>query len=163
MQSRKLMVLMSVAMAVTCLAATAKPAARPAGHAAPASGASNKGTAANVAYLTRLRGKLMNNWNPPSGKNHAILTTTVNADGTVGDVALSSTPKSADAEIAASEAFAKSQPLEALPGGGQSKLTLTYESNADPHGDSNCNIYTQITPIAAPKTATPPADPGAAK
>ncbi len=128
----------------------ARPAARPAarGKAAP-----TNNNAAYSAYLTRLRGKLLNNWNVPNGKNKVILTTVVNADGTVGDIALSSNPKNADGEIAGSEAFAKSQPLEAVPGGGQVKLILTFESSADPHGDSNSNVYTQIVPVPVAKTA----------
>ncbi len=114
-----------------------------------------KGTAANTAYLARLRGKLLNNWNVPNGKNRVILSTVLNADGSAGDISLSSTPKSADAEIAGSEAFAKSQPLEVLPAGGQAKLILTFESSADPHGDSSSNVYTQIVPVPTAKAPTP--------
>lgn len=127
-------------------------------RAANGSTGSNKGTAANTAYLSRLRAKLLNNWSVPNGKNRVVLSTTINADGSVGDVSLTSTPKSADAEIAGSEAFAKSQPLEALPGGGQAKLVLTFESSADPHGDSSSNVYTQIIPVAATKAAPAAAD-----
>jgi len=100
-----------------------------------------------------LRGKLLNNWNVPNGKNKVTLTTLVSADGSVGDVALNSTPKNADAEIAGSEAFAKSQPLEAIPGGAQVKVILTFESTADPHGDSRSNVYTQIVPVPVAKAA----------
>ncbi|MFN8550150.1 MAG: hypothetical protein U0103_01580 [Candidatus Obscuribacterales bacterium] len=145
----------------------ARPPARPA-RAGASSGASN--TAAYTAYLARLRGKLLNNWDVPNGKNKVTLTTTVAADGSVGDVALSSSPKSADAEIAGSEAFAKSQPLETIPGGAQVKLILTFESSADPHGDSSSNVYTQIVPIPAAKaasaasnTASDPSSAGAAQ
>lgn len=148
------------AVILTPLKAESKPAAKSAarptrGSAAPSNGKNN---AAYSAYLARLRGKLLNNWNVPNGKNKVILTTLVSADGTVGDVALSSTPKSADGEIAGSEAFAKSQPLEAIPGGGQVKLILTFESSADPHGDSSSNVYTQIVPVPVAKTAPVGAD-----
>ncbi|CAN5589406.1 hypothetical protein BH10CYA1_BH10CYA1_10110 [soil metagenome] len=150
------------AFAVICapLKAESKPAARPVARPARGSAApsNTKNTAAYTGYLTRLRGKLLNNWNVPNGKNKVILTTLVSADGTVGDLGLSSTPKNADGEIAGSEAFAKSQPLEAIPGGGQVKLILTFESSADPHGDSSSNVYTQIVPVPVAKTAPAPAD-----
>lgn len=143
--------------------AEAKPAARPVARPAARGGSvpTNNNTAAYSAYLSRLRGKLLNNWNVPNGKNKVTLTTVVNADGTVGDVALSSNPKNADGEIAGSEAFAKSQPLEPVPGGGQVKLVLTFESSADPHGDSSSNVYTQIVPVPVAK-AVPAATEGAA-
>lgn len=145
---------------LTPLNAEAKTATRPAARPAARGGAapSHNNNAAYSAYLTRLRGKLLNNWNVPNGKNKVILTTVVNADGTVGDIALSSSPKNADGEIAGSEAFAKSQPLEAVPGGGQVKLILTFESTADPHGDSSSNVYTQIVPVAVAKAAPAAAD-----
>lgn len=155
MQTKKWLPVFVLLVVPMPLAATSKPAARPAAHAAHASVApsSNKNNAAYSAYLGRLRGKLMNNWDVPNGRNKVTVSTTVNADGSIGEVLLSSTPKSAAAEIAGSEAFAKSQPLEAIPGGGQVKLILTFESSADPHGDSNSNVYTQIVPVPTAKVA----------
>jgi hypothetical protein len=161
--NKRLLILM-FALSLTDIAADAGPVVKAKGRApAPAANKgpatqSNKGTAANTAYLTRLRSKLLNNWTVPDGKNRVTLTTVVNADGSIGDVILNSTPKNADAEISGSEAFAKSQPLEVLPGGGQAKLILTFESSADPHGDSSSNVYTQIVPVPVAKAATTPAD-----
>jgi hypothetical protein len=144
--------LIAVAVTLVQCQAESKPAAR--GAARPAAKApqnsapaGKNNTAAYTAYLARLRGKLITHWDVPNGKNKVTLSTVVNADGSVGDVSLSSAPKNADAEIAGSEAFAKSQPLETVPGGGQVKLILTFESSADPHGDSNSNVYTQIVPL----------------
>ena len=150
----------AVALFLAPLAAESKPAAKPVARPARGSAApsNSRNTAAYAGYLTRLRGKLLNNWNVPNGKNKVVLTTLVNADGTVGDVGLSSNPKNADGEIAGSEAFAKSQPLEPIPGGGQVKLILTFESSADPHGDSSSNVYTQIVPVPVAKTAPAAAD-----
>jgi hypothetical protein len=165
MQINKRLLIIMFALCLTAIAADAGPVVKAKGRApAPASNkgtaaqSNNKGTAANTAYLTRLRGKLLNNWTVPNGKNRVTLTTVVNADGSIGDVVLNSTPKNADAEISGSEAFAKSQPLEALPAGGQAKLILTFESSADPHGDSSSNVYTQIVPVPAAKAATTPGD-----
>lgn len=155
MHRNYLFLLLFLVLSLAAPDARARPASKTgkASSGAPAA----KGTAANTAYLTRLRGKLLNNWNVPNGKNHVTLSTVLNADGSFGDIGLNSTPKNADAEIAGSEAFAKSQPLEALPAGGQAKLVLTFESSADPHGDSNSNVYTQIMPLPGVKAATPAA------
>jgi hypothetical protein len=159
---RLLILIFALCLTATATAAIAGPVVKAKGRApAPASNkgaavqSNTKGTAANTAYLTRLRGKLLNNWDVPNGKNRVTLTTVVNADGSIGDVVLNSTPKNADAEISGSESFAKSQPLEALPAGGQAKLILTFESSADPHGDSSSNVYTQIVPVPAVKVAAP--------
>lgn len=158
MDTKTWLLIIAVALISLPTPVESKPAARsgarpPAAHQAPGS---KNNTAAYTAYLARLRGKLLNNWNVPNGKNKVTLTTVVSADGSVGDISLSSIPKNAEGEIAGSEAFAKSQPLEAVPGGGQVKLILTFESNADPHGDSNSNVYTQIVPIAQPRAASTP-------
>jgi hypothetical protein len=162
MQNKRWFLVLALALSLT---APPGVGARPIAKASRASSSAPavNGTAANTAYLSRLRGKLLNNWNVPNGKNRVILSTVLNADGSFGDISLSSTPKNADAEIAGSEAFAKSQPLEVLPKGGQAKLILTFESSADPHGDSNSNVYTQIVPVPAVKAATPAAETQPAK
>jgi hypothetical protein len=127
-------------------------------HSAPVShAASNQGMAANTAYINRLRSKLMNEWHVlmQDGKNHVVITALVNADGSVQDnPQIVSTPKNQAAEQAGNEAFAKCQPLEALPAGQtQARVILTFDSSSDPHGDSSSNIYTRIEPIAQPKPA----------
>lgn len=159
MQRKSWLPIIAVAVALMSCQAESKPAAKAAARSAAKANQSNaltakNNTAAYTAYLARLRGKLLNYWDVPNGKNRVTLSTVVNADGSIGDVSLSSAPKNADAEIAGSEAFAKSQPLEAVPGGGQVKLVLTFESSADPHGDSNSNVYTQIVPIPVAKTSS---------
>jgi len=116
-----------------------------AGAKAPSNGATVQ---VQNAYLGRLRSKLSNNWLLPDGSNRVELTATVNSDGTIEAVQVSSTPKNDSAEQSASDAFSKSQPLETLPSGIQSsKLTLVFTSKADPHGDSNSNINTKMEPI----------------
>ena len=98
----------------------------------------------------------MSNWHElmQDGKNHVVVTALVNADGSVDNIQIVSSPKNNSAEQAGNEAFAKSQPLESLPAGTpQAKLTMTFDSFSDPHGDSNSNIYTQIVPILPPKVA----------
>jgi hypothetical protein len=154
---RKNIWLLVMALFLNVDAAWSRPA--PAAHKTPVSAAANKGgagTAANNAYINRLRGKLMDNWHVlmQDGKNHVVITAVVNADGTVQDMQITSSPKNQSAEQAGNEAFAKIQPLEALPSGsGQAKLTLTFDSTSDPHGDSSSNIYTHILPIPQAKPA----------
>ncbi|HEY9773580.1 MAG TPA: TonB C-terminal domain-containing protein [Planktothrix sp.] len=108
------------------------------------------------AYLNRLRPKLMNNWMVPDGNNTVTLIVTVEPDGSASEVQMSSKPKNEPAETAAASAFSKAQPLEALPSGvPQSKLTLSFISNADPHGDSSSNILTRLDPIAKKPQSAP--------
>ncbi|MDZ4836708.1 MAG: TonB C-terminal domain-containing protein [Candidatus Melainabacteria bacterium] len=105
------------------------------------------------SYLTRMREKLDQSWELPDGKNKVTITATVNADGSTADSSASSAPANAQAEQAANEAFAKVQPLEAMPGsaGARVKLSVTFDSFADPHGDTSRNISTRMDPIMTPK------------
>lgn len=142
------------ALCLNLTAALAKPA--PAAHKKPPVATSKGSNAANTAYVNRLRGRLMNNWHElmQDGKNHVVITALVNAVGSVENIEIVSSPKNNSAEQAGNEAFAKSQPLEPLPTGTpKAKLTMTFDSFSDPHGDSNSNIYTQILPILPPKLA----------
>jgi TonB family protein len=144
---------------------TAKPAAKPAAKrpaAAKAAPAANHAasdaalTAGFNAYLNTLRGKLDKNWYVADGKNHVTLTADVAADGTVTNLNLASSPSDTKAEQAASDAFNASQPLTSLPGGVQSvKLTLTFDSTADPHGDSSRNIGSKVDSVVLPGTKPP--------
>lgn len=113
------------------------------------------------AYLNKLRGKILNIWDYPSGKHHVVLEATVGNDGSVAGVVLKSTPKSNEAEQAASGAFAQVQPLEPLPTGTAPtvKITLTFDSNYDAHGDSSSSLGARLDPVQPPKlqpAAAPP-------
>jgi hypothetical protein len=129
---------------------------KPAKPAKPAAPPQKRGPNLNTPevnqYLTRLRDKLDQNWELADGKNRVTLTTNLGADGVAADIAVSSAPSNQPAEQAANEAFAKAQPMESLPpsAGEKAKLTIVFESYADPHGDTNRNISTQLDPVAAP-------------
>lgn len=99
-------------------------------------------------YLSRMRDKLDSNWELADGKNKVTITATVAADGSTSDVSTSSSPSNQPAEQAANEAFAKVQPLEAMPAaaGEKVKLTVTFDSFSGQH-DSNRNITTRMDPI----------------
>lgn len=117
-------------------------------------GGPNLNTAAINNYLSNLRDKLDQYWELADGKNRVNLTATLAADGIASDISVSSTPSNQAAEQAANEAFAKAQPMGGLPAGAgeRVKLTVIFESYADPHGDSNRNISTKMDPMAsAPK------------
>lgn len=159
--------LLGAVLGITLLtSADAKPAARPAAkktaivRPAASNGASNAAlTASYNAYLNRVRSKLDHNWYVADGKNHVVLTATIASDGSVTGVNLSSTPSDTKAEQAATDAFNQTQPLGALPGGSQSiKLTLTFDSTADPHGDTSRSIGAKVDSVA-PAAATPKPEP----
>ena len=133
--------------------------ALPALSAGPAKPAVKKPAPANLtgaynAYVNKLRNKVLNNWNLADGKNNVVLQATVGNDGAVSDIVLKSTPKNAKAEEAANAAFAQSQPLEPLPPGSalSARLTLNFQSTADPHGDTSSNLSARIDPVVPPKT-----------
>ncbi|MBI4534064.1 MAG: TonB C-terminal domain-containing protein [Candidatus Melainabacteria bacterium] len=126
-----------------------------AGEPAPKPRQSINLTPAYTAYINRLRGKVQNVWNYPDGKNQVVLQATVGLDGSVGEVVLKSTPNNADAEQAASTAFAQAQPLERLPAGSAPivRVTLTFDSIADPHGDSKISLSGRLDPVTTPKSS----------
>lgn len=103
------------------------------------------------AYIGALRAKVDNNWYLADGRNKVIIALHVAPDGSVTDLDITSTPKNSEAEQAASDAFNKAQPLPALPAGSPPvKLTLTFTSTADPHGDNDRDISGLIEPVAQP-------------
>jgi TonB family protein len=151
-------VALSAAMGIILSAsAIAKPAAK---AAAPAKSASNAALqSAFNAYLDNVRNKIDKNWYVADGKNHVTLTMDLSADGSVTNLNITSSPSNTTAEQAASDAFNQAQPLGALPGGTQQiKLTLTFDSTADPHGDSNRSIGAKVDvppPAAKPAESAP--------
>ncbi len=138
------------AEAVEPLRLAAKPAAKASPVKRPA--AVNL-SGAYTAYLDRLRGKVQPNWTFPDGKNHVTLQVQVEPDGTASNITLSSTPKSEPAEQAANAAFAQVQPLAPLPDKSPAvKVTLTFDSFSDPHGDSNSSLTGRLDPVVPPKS-----------
>ncbi|PWT98683.1 MAG: hypothetical protein C5B53_06390 [Candidatus Melainabacteria bacterium] len=105
------------------------------------------------AFLANLRGRVLNNWLLPDGKNVVVLVATVNGHGDVTDVSTSESTADPLAIEAARNAFEKSQPLGLLPSryAGDCKITLTFTSNVDPHGDSTSDLTSRIDLI---KTST---------
>ncbi|MBX9667199.1 MAG: hypothetical protein K2X93_06250 [Candidatus Obscuribacterales bacterium] len=103
------------------------------------------------SYLIRLREKLDSNWTLADGQNKVTLSARIDADGQASEISATSTPSCPEAEQSANEAFAKVQPLEALPksAGTAVKLTIIFDSFADPHGDTNRNLTTTLDPVAA--------------
>jgi len=154
-----LFVFVPAVVPIVCFSGTASVQAAPIHHKAPpARRAASTNTPVSQAYLARLRSKVLRNWIIPDGKNHVVLTATLNSDGSAETASLTSSPKNDSAEQAGNEAFAKSLPLESVPTGiaTPAKLVLTFESSADPHGDSSSNLYTQLIPA-------PPAHPAQAE
>lgn len=129
-----------------------KKPAKPGGQ--PKQSGPNLNTPEINGYLSRLRDKLDQNWDLPDGKNKVTITASLGPDGVANDIGVTSAPANQSAEQAANEAFAKAQPMETLPisPGSKVKLTLVFDSFADPHGDTNRNINTRLDPIMEPKT-----------
>lgn len=130
-----------------------KPAAKKAAQPGPPAAKSVDLSGAYTAYISRLRGKIVNNWDYPPGKFHVVLQAVVSADGSVSDVTVTSNPKGEVAERAASAAFSQAQPLEPLPAQSTPtvRITFNFDSTYDPHGDSNSNLSGRLDPIQPPK------------
>ena len=126
--------------------AAAPAQAAPAAHAAaPARQAAPNLSGAYKGYLDSLRARVDGKWLLADGKNHVVLAVDVAPDGTVTNLNLTSSPSNTAAEQAASDAFNQSQPLGMLPSGSPPiRLTLTFESTADPHGDNNHSISAKL-------------------
>lgn len=101
------------------------------------------------AFLADLRARILNNWLLPDGKNVVVLVATVNGNGDVTDVNTSESKADPLAIEAARTAFEKSQPLGRLPSkySQDSKITLTFTSNVDPHGDSTSDLTSRIDQV----------------
>lgn len=135
---------------VSAAAPPTKPPAKPAG--------ANYSSALN-SYWQRLQPRILNNWSTPDGKNHVVLTATIQQDGSVADVTVVSNPSNNLADQSCTEAFNKSQPLEALPQGlSAAKLTITFDYNYDPHGDGSSKVYGMIAPSQVAQASEAPAD-----
>lgn len=117
------------------------------------------------AYCNRLWAKVNNNWDFATGKNHVVLTVDVDSAGNVFSTSASSVPKNADAESKAQQALSKSQPLDALPTGLPSaRVTITFDSTADPHGESSSSgrVSLRYDPNNVPSTTSSAPAEGAA-
>jgi TonB family protein len=100
------------------------------------------------SYLEQLRNKILQFWLLPDGNNHVIISVSLSQDGSVSDLSISSSPSNNLAEQAASDAFNQAQPFPALPSNSQAvRLSVTFDSKADPHGDSTSKLYAKIDPI----------------
>lgn len=111
------------------------------------------------AYCGRLWNKIVPHWYVPDGNNLVTVTAIVAADGNVESVTTISQPKCPEAENSAQAAFEHAKPLEAIPGGiARVKVSVTFKSKADPHGDSSSSGSVQIDPV---DHASAPAGPDA--
>jgi hypothetical protein len=109
-----------------------------ASEAAQGGAVNNANSGAIRAYCNKTWGKINNNWEYANGRNHVILSVDLDQGGNVLNMHATSSPHNGDAEAKAQAALQRSQPLDLLPSGLPSAhLTITFDSTADPHGDSN--------------------------
>lgn len=100
------------------------------------------------AYCSQVWGKLQNNWQLPDGNNHVTLSGPIDSDGSLGEISANSSPKNGDAEAAAMSALERSKPLNLLPKGmARGKITIIFDSKADPHGDSSSGGSVRLDPV----------------
>ncbi len=93
--------------------------------------------------------KVSSKWLVPDGSNHVVLTTELASDGSYGDISVTSSPKNQEAEAAAMTALDQSKPLDLLPTGmARGKMTITFDSKADPHGDCSSGGSVRLDPLA---------------
>lgn len=105
--------------------------------------------AAVESYCGHVWNKIYSKWILPDGNNHVTLTAEIGSDGSLGDISANSTPKNAEAEAAAMTALDQAKPLDLLPSGMNSgKLTINFNSKADPHGDSSSGGSVRLDPIS---------------
>lgn len=114
-------------------------------------GPSQSGGASQAAirsYCNQTWSKIISKWLLADGNNHVTITSEVSSDGSLGDLAVTSSPKSAEAEAAAINALQESKPLNLLPSGmSRAKITIVFDSKADPHGDSSSSGSVRLDPI----------------
>lgn len=142
--------------ALKALSPVAVPASRSSvSHNAPARNtapqAANKDQSAALRpYCSRLWSKIANKWYLADGNNHVTLTAVVDGGGNVESVNLASSPKCAEAENSAQNAFEAVKPLESLPSGiSKAKVVVSFNSKVDPHGDSSSNGSIKIEALQA--------------
>lgn len=106
-------------------------------------------TVESQAFLGNLRGRILNNWLLPDGKNVVVLEAIVSPEGDAVEVTTSNSKADDLAIEAAKSAFEKSKPLGQLPRQyhGQCRIVLTFTTNVDPHGDSNSDLTSRIEQI----------------
>jgi hypothetical protein len=98
-------------------------------------------------YLNNLRQGMLKNWELVDGNNKVVLEAVVGLDGTISELkSLSSSQTNALAIDSAKNALEQCKPLPSLPNcyKHSCKLTLTFSSTVDPHGDSNSSLNTEM-------------------
>ncbi|MBN8661228.1 MAG: TonB family protein [Candidatus Obscuribacter phosphatis] len=123
-----------------------------AGAASAKSGAPSQSSGASQAairaYCNQTWSKIIGKWLLADGNNHVTITCEISSDGSLGDLSVTSSPKSAEAEAAAINALQESKPLNLLPSGmSRAKITIVFDSKADPHGDSSSSGSVRLDPI----------------
>jgi hypothetical protein len=135
--------------------ASSKPAAAAKQNKPAQSAPSGASSAELNSYANNMRQKMAASWNYPAGNNKVTLKVEVAGDGSVSNMTLDSTPKNADAEQKANDAFNAAQPLSGLPSGiTAATITCQFDSNADQWSAGKANISVKIDPQ---KSAAPPA------
>jgi|GEM_PF-2283423 TonB family protein len=124
--------------------AHAQTKARPAVKRAPVS---NPGA---QAYCAQVWNRISHKWFLPDGNNRVTLTAVLDAQGNPEDMQATSSPKNDQAEAAAVQAFNDARPYGAIPklGTNKAKMTVTFVSKADPHGESSSSGQVRIDPLA---------------
>lgn len=120
----------------------------------PQAAASANDSQESQAFLSNLRARVLNNWLLPDGNNVVVLEATITPNGDVLEVKTSDSRADSLAIEAATSAFEKAQPVGHLPMKYHSdcKLTLTFNSKVDPHGDSTSDLNSRLDPISQPGT-----------
>lgn len=129
------------------LTAKGAPAGKSARPNRPAKGGASQ--AAIGSYCGKVWSNVSSKWLVPDGNNHVVITTELASDGSYGDMSVTSSPKNQEAEAAAMTALDQSKPLDLLPTGmTRGKMTITFDSKADPHGDCSSGGSVRLDPLA---------------
>lgn len=101
------------------------------------------------SFLNRLRACVLTNWQPVDGVNTVVLEVTLATNGDILRISADKSKAMPAAIECAKNAFGAAAPIGPLPAKYQSgsQITLTFNSNVDPHGDTTSNLITSIEQI----------------
>jgi TonB family protein len=104
------------------------------------------------AFCNRVWSKISSKWLLADGNNQVILTCVLDAKGNPQDITIKSSPQCEAAQVSANQAFNDAQPFGPPPAlkcsNGEVKVTVTFNSRVDPHGDSSSSGQVRIDPVS---------------
>lgn len=103
-------------------------------------------------FCNRVWSKISSKWLLADGNNQVTLTCVLDAKGNPQDITVKSSPQCEAAQVSANQAFNDAQPFGPPPNlkgsNGEVKVTVTFNSRVDPHGDSSSSGQVRVEPVS---------------